>query len=187
MRLELRAACAHLPKRWSAVRRPLPKVCKDRVPWRSPSRCSALGRLLADKGQWNAMIAEIIAVRRQEIDSHLLLGIRVKRRGIFPTTMRGPISAGACGRTALVFDPDLASGDLLFDLRLGEMEVGPATQGATCSLPRSAACGVMNGHERGARQSDRGAGLRRISRPCNPYLGDADRGERAALTPRRLL
>lgn len=89
---------------------------------------SALGRLLADKGQWNAMIAEIIAVRRQEIDSHLLLGIRVSAKDFPDDDARADI-AGACGRTALVFDPDLASGDLLFDLRLGEMEVGPATQG----------------------------------------------------------
>lgn len=89
---------------------------------------SALGRLFADRSQWSAMIADIVAVRREDIDSHLLLGIRVSAKD-FPSDETLAGIGAACTRTTFVVDPDLPSGELLFELRLGEMEAGPAIQG----------------------------------------------------------
>lgn len=89
---------------------------------------AALGQLFADRGQWKAMIGDIVATRRAQVDDNLLLGIRVSAKD-FPDDAELAGIAHDDDRVTLVADPKLASGDCLFELRLGEMEVGPATQG----------------------------------------------------------
>lgn len=89
---------------------------------------SALAQIFADRGQWQAMVADIIAVRRTQIDRDLLLCIRVSAKD-FPDEESIAGIVHDDGRVTLIADPKLTSGECLFELRLGEMEVGPAMQG----------------------------------------------------------
>lgn len=89
---------------------------------------SALAQIFADRGQWHAMVADIIAVRRAQIDRDLLLCIRVSAKD-FPDEESIAGIVDDDGRVTLIADPKLTSGECLFELRLGEMEVGPAMQG----------------------------------------------------------
>ncbi|NIJ36963.1 type III secretion protein L [Sphingopyxis panaciterrae] len=89
---------------------------------------SALGQIFADQEQWRAMVADIIGVRRAQIDRDLLLGIRVSAKD-FPNEESIAGIASDKGRVTIVADPGLASGECVFELRLGEMEVGPVMQG----------------------------------------------------------
>lgn len=89
---------------------------------------SALRQVFADHGVWQAMVADIIAVRRAQIDDNLLLRIRVSASDFSD----GPALAAIRpddARATLIADPKLASGECRFDLHLGEIEIGPATQG----------------------------------------------------------
>lgn len=89
---------------------------------------SALRQVFADHGVWHAMVADIIAVRRAQIDDNLLLRIRVSASDFSDGPALAAIRPDDASVTVIA-DPKLASGECRFDLNLGEIEVGPATQG----------------------------------------------------------
>jgi len=89
---------------------------------------SALGKILGDADNWPAMIADIIAQRRADVDAALLLDIRVSAAD-FPDPEALSRVAGPDEAIKISADSKLASGHCVFALRLGDMEVGPALQG----------------------------------------------------------
>lgn len=89
---------------------------------------SALGQVFADRGTWQAMVADIIAVRRAQVDESLLLCIRVSAKD-FPDEAALAAIGYEDARVSLIADAKLARGECRFDLRLGTIDVGPATQG----------------------------------------------------------
>ena len=90
---------------------------------------AALSKVLGDREQWPAMIAEILTQRSAQIDAALVLHVRVSAVDFPDTDALHRIAEANAAAIDLIADPNLASGSCLFELRLGEMEVGPAMQG----------------------------------------------------------
>jgi len=88
---------------------------------------TALGRLLGDRAQWGDMVATCIAERRAHLDAALLLRIRVSA-GDFGGTGAQNVLAGVTNGVETIIDEGLPAGRCLFELRLGDIEIGPATQ-----------------------------------------------------------
>jgi len=90
---------------------------------------AALSKVLGDREQWPVMIAEILAQRSAQIDAALVLRVRVSSVDFPDADALHRIAEANAAAIDLIADPYMASGSCLFELRLGEMEVGPAMQG----------------------------------------------------------
>lgn len=90
---------------------------------------TALAKVLGDKANWPAMIEDILAQRSAQIDSTLILRVRVSTIDFPDADTLHRIAEANAAAIDLVADPNSPSGSCLFELRLGEMEVGPAMQG----------------------------------------------------------
>lgn len=90
---------------------------------------SALCNILGDNAQWPAMIEEILARRCSQIDAALVLRIRVSAFDFPEPEALSRLSEANIAAIDVVVDPKLPSGSCLFELSLGEMEVGPVMQG----------------------------------------------------------
>lgn len=88
---------------------------------------AALAEVFADGTRWPAMIEAIVAKRRAALENELLVRVRVSATDF--TDLAG-LQRAMEGQDAIevIADPLLASGACLFELRVGEIEVGPRMQ-----------------------------------------------------------
>lgn len=86
---------------------------------------ASLAQIFTETAPWASMVADIVDKRRAAIEDALVVRIRVSAKDFPDEVALQQLRDGL----DILADPGLAPGECLFELRLGEVEVGPRLQG----------------------------------------------------------